>query len=434
MINPAKLTPEERNRIAQHLLQARRAAPTIMAPPVAQAHPLPALSSTRTPYLQGETQPLDELIRSGKLPPVHAAALAYWPDAWLSQRGLSGKLVIEKNFHARPVVASIMITPLGRVATILVPRLQSELYTDDTLIDAIVEALELAGTIGAQCVSLTGLLPSATGYGRQLLQALGNRTDLPRVTTGHAMTAAAVVLNINHILATAGRTLAEEDVAFLGLGSIGLTTLRLLLEVAPHPRTLILCDLFPKVHQLQATLTALVKQVGFQGNLQIVPVHQEVPAALYGASLIVGATNVPDVLEVARLQPGTLLVDDSGPPCFNLPAAMARLQQQGDLLFTEGGAVQLRAPIQQIVHTPPALETLFTTGEVANPRLIMGCVLSSLLSAGVMALPPTSGAIEPAVARLYYQAITDLGIQAAPLHCGDHHLPTTALQRFRQTV
>ena len=50
--------------------------------------------------------------------------------------------------------------------------------------------------------------------------------------------------------------------------------------------------------RLQATITGLVKQVGFQGNLQIVPVHQEVPSALYGSSLIVGATNVPDVLEV----------------------------------------------------------------------------------------------------------------------------------------
>lgn len=436
MINPAKLTPEQRNQIAQQLLRARQPAPTITAAPATPPHTLtlPALSSPRTDYLQYEAQPLDELIRTGKIPPVHATALAYWPDGWLSQRGLPGKVLIENRFQARPVVASILNTSLGRVATILVPRLQSELYTDDTLIDTIVEALELAGALGAQCVSLTGLLPSATGYGGQLLEALGHRRALPRLTTGHAMTASAVVLNINQILATAGRSLADEKVAFLGLGSIGLTTLRLLLTVAPHPHTLILCDLFPKVHQLQATITTLVKQVGFQGTLQIVAVHQEVPAAFYGATLIVGATNVPDVLEVTRIQPGTLLVDDSGPPCFNLSAAINRLHQQGDLLFTEGGAVQLPAPIQQIVYTPPSLETLFTTGEVANPRLIMGCVLSSLLSAGAMALPPTIGAVDPTVASLYYQAITNLDIQAAPLHCGDYQLPMAAIQRFQQLV
>ena len=434
MINPAQLTPEQRNQIAQQLLRARRTAPMHTAPPDTPPHTLtlPALSSPQSTYLQSEARPLDELVRSGQLPPVHAAALAYWPDEWLSQRGLPGKVVIEKQFHARPVVASILSITLGRIATILVPRLQSELYTDTTLLSTIVNALELAGAMGARTVSLTGLLPSATGYGRQLLQALGNRRDLPRLTTGHAMTAAAVVLNIKQILTTAGRTLADERVAFLGLGSIGLTTLRLLLAVAPHPQTLLLCDLFPKVHQLEATITSLVKQVGFQGNLQILPVHQEVPAAFYGATLIVGATNVPDVLEISRIQPGTLLVDDSGPPCFNLPAAIERLHQQGDLLFTEGGAVQLPAPIQQTVYTPQALETLFTTGEVANPRLIMGCVLSSLLSAGAMALPPTIGAVDPTVAELYYQAITNLDIQAAPLHCGDYHLPVAALQRFRQ--
>lgn len=432
MINTTQLTPEQRNRLAQQLLQARRVVPSVATP--APALTLPALPVAHSPYLQGEASPLDELIRTGHLPPVQAAALTYWPDAWLSQRGLSGKALLEKTFQARPVVASIQLTPLGRVATILVPRLQSALYTDGTLLAAIGEALILADAIGAQSVSLTGLLPSATGYGAQLVAARGGRTDLPRLTTGHAMTATAVVLNINQILATAGRPLADECVAFLGLGSIGLTTLRLLLQVAPHPRRLLLCDLWPKVQQLHATIKDLVDQVGFQGELHLVPVQQEVPAALYDASLIVGATNVPDVLEVARLQPGTLLVDDSGPPCFNLPAAIARLEQQGDLLFTEGGAVQWPTPIRQIVYTPPHLETLFTTGDIANPRLIMGCVLSSLLCTGAVALLPTVGPVAPAVALAYYQASAKLGLQAAPLHCEDYQLPATVVQRFRQSV
>lgn len=432
MIHTAQLTPEQRNRLAQQLLQARRVGPTIAAP--APTWTLPALPVARSSYLQGEARPLDELIRTGHLPPVQAAALAYWPDAWLSHRGLPGKELIEKTFQARPVVASIQLTPLGRVATLLAPRLQSDLYTDGTLLAALIDTLTLAGAIGAQSVSLTGLLPSATGYGAQLVAALDGRTDLPGLTTGHAMTATAVVLNINQILATAGRPLANECVAFLGLGSIGLTTLRLLLQVAPHPRTLILCDLSSKLVQLQPALKRLMEEVGFQGGIQTVPVHQEVPAVVYDASLIVGATNVPDVLEVARLQPGTLLVDDSGPPCFNLQAAIARLEQQGDLLFTEGGAVQWPTPIQQIVYTPPHLETLFTTGDIADPRLIMGCVLSSLLCTGAVALPSTVGPVAPAVALAYYQASAKLGIRPPPLHCADYQLPATAIHRFRQAT
>lgn len=438
MINTAQLTPGQRNQLAQQLLQARRAGSGIASPSAASTQPhlltLPALSGVHSPYLQCEAQPLDALIRTGHLPPVQAAALAYWPDAWLSDRGLPGKVLIQKKFGARPVVASLLLTPLGRVAVILVPRLQSELYTDGTLLEALGETLTMAAAIGAQSVSLTGLLPSATGYGTHLAQALCGRSDRPRLTTGHAMTATAVVLNINHLVTLAGRTLATERVAFLGLGSIGLTTLRLLLQVAPHPRRLLLCDLASKLAQLQTAVSTMVEEVGFQGEIQMVPVYQEIPAAFYDASLIVGATNVPDVLDVARLQPGTLLVDDSGPPCFNLPAAITRLGEQGDLLFTEGGAVQLPASIQQMVYTPPDLETLFTHGDVLHPRLIMGCVLSSLLCTGGTSLPPTVGPVEPAVALAYYQGATALGIQAAPLHCADYHLPATAVPRFRQVT
>lgn len=170
------------------------------------------------------------------------------------------------------------------------------------------------------------------------LTALGDRvwapTNRAAITTGHALTAATVVLNVEQILRDAGRALAHERLLCLGLGSIGLSSLRLLLQVAPHPHTIMLCDLAAKVPQLQAIGTELVEQYGFQGDVQIIPVQQTLPPAVYTASLIIGATNVPDVLDVDRLQPGTLLVDNSGPHCFDAQRAIARFERQHDLLLT----------------------------------------------------------------------------------------------------
>ncbi len=120
------------------------------------------------------------------------------------------------------------------------------------------------------------------------LTALGDRvwapTNRAAITTGHALTAATVVLNVEQILRDAGRALAHERLLCLGLGSIGLSSLRLLLQVAPHPHTIMLCDLAAKVPQLQAIGTELVEQYGFQGDVQIIPVQQTLPPAVYTAT------------------------------------------------------------------------------------------------------------------------------------------------------
>jgi len=407
----------------------------IAAAPLAQNPlvPAPALRPRPlSPYLHYTAERLDLAVKEGTLPPVIAAALGYWPDEVLHQAGLTATALAAAPLGGQPVVASILATAWGRIAIILLPRLHSQLYVDPTLPLAIGDALHLAGELGAQSVALTGLLPSATAYGHAVQPLVAARSELPLVTTGHAMTAAAVVLNTLGLVAAAGRVLVQERLACLGLGSIGLSTLRLLLQVAPHPATILLCDLAAKAAHLDAIAEELVTVYGFQGEVQIALVEQAVPLALYTASLIVGATNVPDVLAVERLLPGTLLVDDSGPHCFDGQQAIARLEGQQDLLFTEGGAVQLPTPIQQTVYTPPGLEALFTERVLDQPQTLMGCVLSSLLSSRWGQLPPTIGPVAPDQALAYYQTIQQLGVQAAPLHLDGYALPPALITQFRQ--
>ena len=113
----------------------------------------------------------------------------------------------------------------------------------------------------------------------------------------------------------------------------------------------------------------------------------QVPAEMYESTLIIGATNVPNVLDIKQVQPGTLIVDDSGPHCFDPELAIQRLQQQEDILFTEGGVLQLPHPITQLWYQPRQLEKLKIPGRTGHPFNITGCVLSSLLSSNGFSWP-----------------------------------------------
>ena len=171
------------------------------------------------------------------------------------------------------------------------------------------------------------------------------RHDLPLISTGHATTVATVVLAVKKILQEGGRNLAQEQVGFLGLGSIGLTSLRLMLSCLPHPISITLCDV--KRDSLEKIRHELVHALGFAalfGSLK----RGRIPPEFYDATLIIGATNVPDILDLTRVHPGTIIADDSAPHCFALGDAVRRLREQEDILFTEGGALRSPHPIGQL--------------------------------------------------------------------------------------
>jgi thioester reductase-like protein len=277
-------------------------------------------------------------------------------------------------------------------------------------------------------------LPSATDYGRGLVR-LDNGAALPRVTTGHASTTAAVVLAINRILAEAGRDLSRERMAFLGLGSIGSAALALLLESRPHPAEILLCDVYSKREALHR-IEMQVRGVGYRGPVRICEAGAELLPGVYDATLFVGATNVPDILDVDRLAPGTLIVDDSAPHCFRTDAAIRRLRTRCDTLFTEGGTLWTPQPIRQTVYLPEQLEHLARALPrellpLDDPRQITGCILSSLLSTRFPNLPPTVGLIEAKDASEHRRALAELNFQAAPLHCDHFTIDPATIGEFR---
>lgn len=389
-----------------------------------QADDSPPLESK--PGLLVERRPLLTLFATGHLPPVEAAALYY-----IEQRDWSLSDDIGTRFDYVPTLTDIIETPFGRVALILLPHLDTDLYTHpQQIIQSSVEAVGLAQHIGAKVVSLTGMIPSATNLGQDIAAVTADH--LPPVTTGHATTTATVVLSIEKLLRLSHRNLAHETVAILGLGSVGTATVRLMLNVLPHPTELILCDVFEKQTHLDTIRTEIIA-AGYQGSVRIATARADAPTEAYAASLIVGATNVPNVLDVNRLKPGTLLVDDSSPHCFNVEEAIRRLETQNDILFTEGGVLKLPQAATMVTYVPKWLEQVFFRALSGyNTNNITGCILSSLLSARHPELEPTTWPVNGETSFTHYQQLASFEIEAADLHCDTYTIPTVSIEKFNE--
>ncbi len=413
------------------------AAPTRPAAAPAAA-PSPLTSLERPHRAVVERRPLLPLLLTRRTAPVDAVALGPVPRTLQTQSGMSRDDLIRVWCDDLPTLKGVLDTPLGRIGSITLPVLTSEVYDDqDRLVREIIGALEIAGALGVRVVSLTGLLPSATGYGEAVVRALGGRTDLPALSTGHATTTSAVVLAIRKIAEEAGRDLRGERVAFLGLGSVGTATLRLMLQCLPHPREIALCDVYSKLAGLEALAHELEQTWGYRGTVRILEAQTAAPPQIYESTLIVGATNVSNILDVDRLQPGTLLVDDSAPHCFDPALATARFEERGDILFTEGGVLRSPAPIGAAKYLPQVAEAHMDAAALErfaqhDPWHIMGCVFSGLLSTRYPDLTPTVGMIDPRAASLHYSRLDQLGFLAARLHCEHYVLPETAIANFRR--
>ena len=377
------------------------------------------------------------LFAAGKLEPVDAVALAYFPSALLKHTGLPPETALEAVCQNMPLVAGVQNTSLGRIGGILLPQFDYQLYQDPrAVVEQSLDALRMARHLGARMVSLTGLLPSATEYGRTLLEAAAG-LGLPSMTTGHATTTATVVLSIRQALSLAGRSLADEEVAFLGLGSVGMSTLRLLLTVLPHPARISLCDIYSKREHLEQLRREMVDVLGYRGQVTILEARKEAPDGIYEATTIIGATNVSDVLDTARLRPGTIVVDDSAPHCFRTEDAWKRLAEQGDILFTEGGVLTAPGVIAQTAFIPPIIGQIMDASPVGmlaqtHPRHITGCILSSVLTLRHPELAATIGGIDRDESQRHYRKLSDLGYEAGALHCDGKLLGEAAVTRFRE--
>ncbi|MGW3582928.1 amino acid adenylation domain-containing protein [Streptomyces rubiginosohelvolus] len=365
------------------------------------------------PDRTGRDEPVDAAL-VGYLPsPADLAGLAGLPEAALPREELRTLLFPD----GRPRLLETLRTPLGRSGFVCVPLFADELAPGDALLGHTTRGVELASALGARAVSLAGMIPSLTGYGFDVLRAVGTTGSAPAVTTGHAATVVSVVRTAHAALGATGQELSSLTVAFVGLGSIGSSSLELLLTLAEEPPArLLLCDVPGSGPRLKELAESLLER-GLAEVVEVVESHQGLPDAVYGARLIVAAVSGGGtLLDIDALAPGTTVVDDSFPHCFDTSRAFGRMERAKDVLVVGGGLLSAGAAERQVAEGLPAAAV---AGYLAQPMVadaIASCRLESLLHASGAAVPLVHGPVDAATGLAYWEAAEATGIRAAPLH------------------
>ncbi len=219
--------------------------------------------------------------------------------------------------------------------------------------------------------------------------------------------------------------------AFVGLVSIGSAALELMLSRLPHPRSVLLCDVQGSSGRLAELGARVRRSTGYRGGVAIVEATPTLPSAVYDSGLLVGATSSPGIVEVGRLRPGTVVVDDSFPHCFDVATAVTRMRGAADVLLVGGGLLDC-GPVGRTVHLPPVAASLEgrITGRLPEDG-IASCRLESLLLAADPSLPRTLGLVQPSTAASYWEAVEAAGVRAGALHLGDYHPDDQLLERLR---
>ncbi|PSL51988.1 amino acid adenylation domain-containing protein [Saccharothrix carnea] len=401
-----------------------------------------------------ERRDLLTLYSAGQLPRVDGVGVLATPAGLFERAGINpGDVAHRLMALDLPHLCGIIETNLGRIATIMVPRLDTaELYLNrDRLVETIVGGIEMGARLGAKNISLSGLLVTATDYARGVAAAIKDRTDLPPVTSGHETTAAAVLLNVENLLRLTGRTMENEVLGILGVGSVGKASMHLLLKHLPHPRKLILCDPYAATSdsprgpaaglsgRLKKAADEAVNVLGFQGEIQVIGGTSKLPEEFYEATLISADTNAPDIVDVAELRPGTMLVDDSIPPCYDRDDAMARIEEKGDLLFAQGDVIECATPMQKVFGWPPLMYELAgeegvdwfaaNTPDAFSTTQITSSVLSNVLVAQE-GVSPATGPAEPGRAAGHIEVLRENGYVGGPPQCDGVMIPEEAIARF----
>ncbi|MET8480693.1 amino acid adenylation domain-containing protein [Streptomyces clavifer] len=361
----------------------------------------------------------------GYLPaPGHLARVAGLPeDAW--QRDDLRAMLFPDG---APRLLETVRTPLGTSGFVCVPLFADELARDPGLAAHAARAVSLASSLGARCVSLAGMIPSLTGYGFDVLRYAEGPAA---VTTGHAATVVSVVRTVHAALDATGRELADLDVAFVGLGSIGASSLELLLSRASRPpRRLLLCDAPGSAPRLRR-LARRLRERGAAGEVEVAESGPALPDAVYGAGLLVTAVSSSgDLLDVDRLAPGAVVVDDSFPHCFDTGRALARMRERRDVLLVGGGLLHLGDLTRETAEGLPAAAAAGYTAQPWLDGTLASCRVESLLHAADPGLPLVHGLVDGA-ALAYWEGVERAGITAGPLHLLGHAVGAELLAGVR---
>lgn len=375
------------------------------------------------------------------MPALDAVALTYIPDVLANISGLSRDEISERLFAGKPRLTNVYELEQGRIGVIMLPCYEVDFYKNVESVKApLIAAMKMASEAGARTVSLTGVIPSTTNHGRTIAKWLEGEKSLPAITTGDATRSATIVKSVQGILKEADRRITDETLSVVGLGSIGFGTVRLMLDVMEHPKRLILCDPYQTDDQMSRCRDQ-IRDAGYQGQIDIVKNGGALPPEVYEASVVVASSNLPGVLNIKSLRPGTLVVDYSFPPVFRVDEAIKRFAATGDILFTTGGELRMPGVVGETIYLPEEVEDLDEGVQGAFMKFlgsrdrheITGCVLVSLLTGMKDGVKPTVGLLQNEDAVAHFEFLEEFGVIPARLQMTGYFLPEEGVKAFRES-
>jgi hypothetical protein len=227
--------------------------------------------------------------------------------------------------------------------------------------------------------------------------------------------------------------------------------MHLLLTYLPHPRKLILCDPYAATSDSPRGAAGGIpgrikkaadeaRKLGYQGEIQIIGGTSTLPEEFYEATMISADTNAPDIVDVARLKPGSMLVDDSIPPCYDRDAAMARVEERADVLFGQGDVVRCATPMQKVFGWPQLMYELAgeegvdwfvqNTPDASSIVDITSSVLSNLI-VGQEGMGPVVGPSDPDRCHRQIEILRQNGYVGGPPQCDGVFISEESVARFR---
>lgn len=344
--------------------------------------------------------------------------------------GMGDQDAYELTRILKPMFGEIIQFSHGTVGVMFVPRFGREMVDPATrhecrqMVDQ--EALPAIAAAGAAQVCLGGLIGGLTKYGERI-RATAERLNL-EVTTGHAATAISIVQLYRKSLSEMRLRASDLKVAVLGVGSVGAAVARGIVQRGPAPGALTLIDIPQKRGRLDV-LAGQYRRLGIETEVEVTNTRGQLAedTACYDADVIICAVSTANVLDVDRVRPGTILIDDSQPHCFSRKAAWARLERRGDIVPCDAGLVQSNG-----IGWRSFFDFGFADNGPEGSVIAWSCLVEGMLR--LMrpgTLPSTIG--EPAweTFELYFDAFEWGGFGAPTLQCDARELPIDRLrERF----
>jgi hypothetical protein len=212
---------------------------------------------------------------------------------------------------------------------------------------------------------------------------------------------------------------------------VGRSVLELLLRKLPHPRKLVLCDLYAKIGAIARIGQRIQDELHFSRPIELVAGDDGLPDQVLSTKLIVSAVDQIGLVDPRRLGSGTILLDDSYPPTFDPEMAWRRMDEQQDVVIASGGFARLPAAIHETFYVPDSArpfvqaygEERFLQFFQRDPCNYTACVFAGPLALQDPDLRPQIGIPTPEALVAFYDSLQRHRIMSATPHCHLRPIP-----------